>query len=203
MWLTWTPWGPNSLARLWDNARTAHFADAKAAKPIEALMLAVAPVNSNVGGYFGLAFAVSIRSGIACWENRNPPMLCVRNEKCKDVRGRLPEWFKQRRGDRQERSFKVTASSASTGNIENSDVKRSKGLDLVKCLQKLELHCRPRDGTSITLCSLLKSVAIPIALHQWHNSRGKVHLHHSSWSHSQASRASPESWREEQRCRSH
>lgn len=47
---TWTPWGPNSLARDCASARKANFPVAKAAKVADPFTLAVAPVNIRVGG---------------------------------------------------------------------------------------------------------------------------------------------------------
>lgn len=73
---TWTPWGANSLAALWDRALNAYFPVEK--DDILALLLtdAVAPVKMRVGGYFDeVSLACLSSSGIVAWEKRKAPLL--------------------------------------------------------------------------------------------------------------------------------
>ena len=71
---TCTPWGPNSRARDWDRARTAHFPVAKEAHIALPLTEAVAPVKIRVGGCADLG-TEDRSSGIASREKRYPPLL--------------------------------------------------------------------------------------------------------------------------------
>lgn len=74
-WETCTPLGPNSLASDCASALRANLPVANAEKVAEPLMLAVAPVKINVGGYSS-PIAFNRRGKTAC-AKRKPPFLFV------------------------------------------------------------------------------------------------------------------------------
>lgn len=77
LWATWTPCGPNSLAKLWLKARAAHFPAAKEPNCADPFMDAVAPVKISVGGWLSPE-AVPLYAnsrGSTWWANRNVPRL--------------------------------------------------------------------------------------------------------------------------------
>lgn len=72
-WLTWMPFGPNSLASDCASALIANLPVAKDEQSAEPFIAAVAEVKMRVGGYSASVFFS--KSGRTACENRNAPRL--------------------------------------------------------------------------------------------------------------------------------
>jgi hypothetical protein len=71
---TCTPWGPNSFARLWLSALSAHLPVENELSCALDLTEAVAPVKISEGGYWGLLSTPLRRRGRVAWEKLTPPI---------------------------------------------------------------------------------------------------------------------------------
>ncbi len=73
------PWGPNSLAKLWDSALKAHLPVAKDEKFTDPFTEAVAPVKMRVGGCSGEDWRCARRRGRTEEEKLKAPRLEEKN----------------------------------------------------------------------------------------------------------------------------